>query len=366
MKIGIKKLENLPEAKSWICSIRINQLKYLSNSLLFFLILFFHLLSAFSNNSKELRNEGDSLILNPIVKVALLQITPCGANLEANLKKGDEYCRKAKTLGADIVLFPEMWSTGYSEFHMPGIDPSQKDCPLSFEEWKASAIDSESDFIIHFQHLAKELNITIVMNYLEKWNGPPRNSSTVIDSNGNILMTYAKVHTCDFTTMEANCTPGDDFYVCELPVRGDRVKIGVMICYDREAPESARILMLKGAELILTPNACRLDEKRINQFQSRAFENAVGVAMANYPKPLQNGHSCAFNSYGNKIFVAGQREGIFIIPFDMDKLRAHREKTIFGNAFRRPDKYHLLISPGVDSTFIRNNALGAKFIRGKR
>ena len=87
-------------------------------------------------------------------------------------------------------------------------------------------------------------------------------------------MTYAKVHTSDMKLTESNCTPGEDFYVCDLPVGNEKVKVGAMICFDREFPESARILMLKGAELVLTPNACSLDEKRINQFQARAFENA--------------------------------------------------------------------------------------------
>src|SRR4051794_38026705 len=58
-----------------------------------------------------------------------------------------------------------------------------------------------------------------------------------------------------------------------------------MICYDREFPESARVLMLGGAELILTPNACGLDADRLGQFRARAYENMVGVAMANYATP---------------------------------------------------------------------------------
>jgi len=338
-------------------------LKNLKNSLVFLSVLILFSLAGFS---KDFRNERNPVSSDSIIKVALLQIRPNGADVEANLKKGDEYCRQSKAMGADIVLFPEMWSIGYSEFHMPGIDPSLKNCPLSFEEWNAKALDSKSEFILHFQHLAEELNMAIVINYLEKWNGPPRNSSSLIDSKGNILMTYAKVHTCDFTLMEASCTPGDDFYVCELPVREEKVKIGIMICYDREPPESARILMLKGAELTLTPNSCTLDKKRINQFQTRALENAVGVAMTNYPKPFQNGHSCAFDSKGDKLLIAGEREGIFIIPFNIIKIREHRKRTIYGNAFRRPDKYHMLISPAVDSIFIRNNGLGEKFIREKR
>ena len=108
-------------------------------------------------------------------------------------------------------------------------------------------------------------------------------------------MTYAKVHTCDFS-MEAACTPGDDFYVCSLDTDKGDVKVGAMICFDREFPESARILMLKGAELILTPNSCLLDDGRVGQFRARAFENMVGVAMTNYAAPQCNGRSVAFDA----------------------------------------------------------------------
>ena len=357
MGIKIKFIKN----KTRLADLRI--LKNLINLSSFFLFL---LLFPIPGYSKNLKNEGYQDSSDSIIKVALLQIRPYGADIDANLKKGDEYCRKAKALGADIVLFPEMWSIGYSSFYLPGNVPPEKNHSLSFEEWEAKAIDLKSEFITHFQYLASELNMAIVINYLEKWNGLPRNSSTLIDSKGIILMTYAKVHTCDFTTMEAKCTPGDDFYVCELPIKGDRVKIGIMICYDREPPESARILMLKGAELILTPNACTLDKKRIDQFQTRALENAVGVAMTNYPKPFQNGHSCAFDSKGDKLLMTGEHEGIFIVPFNIIKIREHRKITIYGNAYRRPDKYQILTSPRVDSIFIRNNGLGGKFIREKR
>ncbi len=318
------------------------------------------------NVSKVVAQDGGSELSDKVIKVAILQIDPVGANVDENLKKGDEYCRKAKSLGADIALFPEMWSIGYSGYHWPGSVFTPDKYPLSFEDWKALAVDSGSEFIVHFQKLAIELDMSIVITYLEKWNGLPRNSATVIDSKGNILMTYAKVHTSDMHVIESNCTPGDDFYVCDLPIGSDIVKIGIMTCFDREFPESARILMLKGAELILTPNACGIGEKRINLFQARAIENVVGVAMANYPEPSQNGHSCAFDGSGDKIIVAGESEGIFIATFDMEKLREERKRTNVANAYRRPQKYKLLISPEVDSIFIRNNGKGEKFDREKR
>jgi len=291
-----------------------------------------------------------------IVKVALLQMTASGYDQNANLVKGEAFCRQAKEMGADIALFPEMWNVGYTFY-----DPSQAD---GRDMWEAQAISQDDKFVVHFRSLAKELNMAIVLTYLERWEGAPRGSALLIDRNGEIVMTYAKVHTCDFDK-EAALTPGDDYHVAMLNTEKGEVKAGVMICYDREFPESARILMLKGAELILTPNACELEENRLGQFRARAYENMVGVAMANYAAPQENGHSVAFDAVAfdenertqnTLIIEAGEEEGVYIAEFDMDRIRAYRERETWGNAFRKPQKYGLLISPEVEHPFIRASA----------
>jgi len=259
-------------------------------------------------------------------------------------------------MGADIALFPEMWNIG----HTP--------CPPDEEgrnRWQAQAIAPDDGFIAHFKELAKELRMAIALTYLERWDGAPRNSVSIIDRHGEILMTYAKVHTCDFS-MEAACTPGDDFCVCTLDTDKGDVKIGAMICFDREFPESARVLMLKGAELILTPNACTLDDGRIGQFRARAFENMTGVAMANYAAPQHNGRSIAFDAVSfdeidgeardTLIIEAGEGEGVYLAAFDLDKLRAYRERESWGNAFRKPRSYGILSSPDVEPPFVRKSA----------
>jgi N-carbamoylputrescine amidase len=301
------------------------------------------------------------------IRIAMLQMNPIGFDIEANMVKGDEFCRRAKEMGADIVLFPEIWSIGYSRYYWEGSKKyTPEKYPLSYKEWKNTALDERSDFIVHFKKLAKELNMAIAITYLEKWDPQPRNSVSLIDASGDIKMTYAKVHTSDMKLTESNCTPGDDFYVCDLQVGNETVKVGAMICFDREFPESARILMLKGAEIILTPNACGLDDKRIHQFQTRAYENALAVVMTNYAAPSQNGHSCAFDANGDEINIAGEKEGIYLADLDINKIREHRKKTIWGNAFRRTRKYNLLISNDVDSVFFRTNDVGKKFDRMKR
>jgi N-carbamoylputrescine amidase len=290
-----------------------------------------------------------------LVKIALLQMTACGNDQEANLAKGEAFCRQARERGADIALFPEMWNIGYT-FH----DPAQ---PQAREIWQGQAVSQQDGFVTHFQALARELNMAIALTYLETWDGAPRNSVSLIDRHGEIVLIYAKVHTCDFDK-EAALTPGEDFYVSTLDTEQGDVRMGAMICFDREFPESARLLMLKGAELIVTPNACELEANRIGQFRARAFENMVGVAMTNYAAPQENGHSVAFDGvafdeHGTRetcLVEAGEEEGVYLAEFDMDAIRAWREREVWGNAYRKPRHYTLLTSPAVDQPFIRAEA----------
>jgi len=287
-------------------------------------------------------------------------MTSCGLDRDASLAKGELFCRRARARGADVALFPEMWSVGMTFF-----DPKREG---ERERWRAQAISRDDPFIMHFRKLAAELNMAIALTYLEKWEGRPRNSVSLIDRRGEIILTFAKVHTCEFD-IECEITPGDDFPVCELDTEQGAVKIGFMICYDREFPESARILMLRGAELILTPNACTLDHHRIDQFKTRAFENMTGVAMTNYAAPRNNGHSIAFDAAAytqgipeelpgrdTLIIEAGEQEDVYIATFDMDSLRSYRERETWGNSYRRPRLYEMLTSDEVEQPFIRKDA----------
>jgi len=290
-----------------------------------------------------------------VVNVALLQMVASGGDQQANLAKGEAFCRRAKSLGADIVLFPEMWSIGYT---LPRVS-----APHEQAAWWRHAIDSQDHFVRHFQALAQELNMAMALTYLEKSAHALRNAVSLIDRHGAMRLTYAKVHTCDFDT-EAVLTPGEDFYVCALDTAHEAINVGMMICFDREFPESARVLMLKGAELILTPNACMLEPNRIGQFRARAFENMVGVAMANYAAPQANGHSVAFDgiafdAYGSRdtcLVEAGEEEGVYLAAFDMARLRAWREREVWGNAYRKLRAYQLLTVPAVTPPFVRADA----------
>lgn len=286
------------------------------------------------------------------LKVALLQLMP-EDTIEGNLHKGMEYCVKSKEMGADIALFPEMWSVGYN-------------IPNDMDALKEYAIAADGIFVNSFGKLAKELNMAIGITFLEKYDPLPRNTLCLFDRFGNKALTYAKVHTCDFD-IECKLTPGDDFFVADLDTQKGNVKIGAMICYDREFPESARILMLKGAEIILVPNACPMEINRLSQLRARAFENMVGIATVNYPqgKPDCNGHSTAFDGIAYRpsenssrdtlIIEAGEREGIYIADFPVDEIRVYRSREVHGNAYRHPQKYKLLVSRCIEEPFGRED-----------
>ena len=288
-----------------------------------------------------------------LLNIALLQIAP-GNTLEENLQKGIEACKKAKAEGAEIALFPEMWSNGYNIYNRP------------VEEWKAEAIEQNSAFVQTFSRLAKELELAIGLTFLEKYKNNPRNSLVLFDRQGEEKLLYAKVHTCDFD-VEGNLTPGEDFYVTELDTSCGKVKVGAMICYDREFPESARILMLKGAELLLVPNACPMELNRLSQLRARAYENMMAIATCNYPEtvPDCNGNSSVFDgvaylpelpgSRDTCILQADQKEGIYMAKLDLEQLRSYREREVHGNAYRHPKKCSLLVDTKIDPPFIRKN-----------
>ncbi len=274
------------------------------------------------------------------LRVALLQTEPTGT-LEGNLKKGIDYCRQAAKNGADIAIFPEMYSIGYDIYGRPA------------EDWTKQAIGADDAFVAAFRDIAAELEMAVGITFLEKHDPAPLNTVILFDRKGRQALKYSKVHTCDFSA-EAALSPGEEFYVCELDTKAGLVKTGSMICFDREFPESARILMLKGAELILAPNACPMEINRLSALRTRAYENMLAVATCNYPDtvPDCNGHSTVFDGVAwlrdepgvrdMCILEADGSDGIFYADIDLDMLRSYRESEVMGNKYRRAGVYGIL------------------------
>ena len=278
------------------------------------------------------------------LKVAMVQYDANEPNIDFNTKVAMKYIKEAKKSGAGIVLVPECFLTAYCcpdivEELLP-LEELENDS--EFIGWCNSAVTEEEEHVLQIRKLAKELQIGVVITAFTKGEKYPQNTAFIIDRNGDIILKYSKVHTCDFD-WERYLESGQEFKVCKF----DGVNIGVMICYDREYPESARELMLQGAEIIFNPNCCGGMEPRLKELSVRAMENMVGVAMANPPAPGM-GRSAAFNPMvwdengevlDNTIIVAEEFfEGIVYAEFDIDVIRKYRENEDLGK-FRKPRAY---------------------------
>ncbi len=290
-----------------------------------------------------------------LLTVALLQLASEGS-AEANAEKAAAACREAKDKGADIALLPEMYSMGYDLYARPA------------EDWLAEAIPADSPYVRRLASLAGELNMAIGVTLLEAYDPAPRNTLLLFDRHGKRVLSYSKVHTCDFGP-ERHLTPGTDFPVCTLDTAAGDVRVGAMICYDREFPETARILMLGGAELILVPNACPMEQNRLAQLRGRAYENMLAIATCNYPDgepkraPDCNGHSTLFDgvaywegfegSRDTCVLEADGGEGVFTGVLDLGMLRAYRKTENQANTFRRPSLYGALTEEGISEEFRR-------------
>lgn len=275
-----------------------------------------------------------------IFKTAVLQKRSLDKELSKSVNIIISNMECAAENNADILLLPECFITGY-------------ELPIENKD----ALTDDSECISSLCSAAQRLHIGVVATALTQGRTKPQNSAFVIDKDGKILMKYSKVHTCDFAD-EKCLESGEEFKVCDF----HGIKLGIMICYDREYPESARILMLKGAEIILVPNDCGAMRPRVQALSTRAYENMAGIVMAN-PNGENCGNSCAFSPIcwdrngacvDNTIFLADEMtEGLYYASFDMEQLRSYREREMMGNTFRKVKAYGDLLSTKVEYPFIR-------------
>lgn len=280
------------------------------------------------------------------LKIALIQHDAKTPDIEQNTITAKKLIREASTNGADLVLFPECFLTAYTAPDICGkLLPVQEiENSPEFIKWCENALTEEEGHFVQIKNLAAELNTGVVITGFSKGKKYPQNTAWLIDRDGKVILKYSKVHTCDFD-WESYLESGNSFPVC----RFDGITIGCMICYDREYPESARELMLGGAELIMHPNCCGGIPPRLKELSVRAMENMVGIAMAN-PPAQRMGNSCAFSpvvwtkeGMDNTIFVGNElEETIYYVTFDMDEIRAYREKEDLGK-YRKTKAYKRMV-----------------------
>jgi len=303
-------------------------------------------------------------------KIALLQMKAAIKEIDENTQIAEKFCREAAEKGSDLALFPEMFSTGYAALEGDPFGPwkavafeNEKPDNKAIVEESSYAIDDTHPYVERFRTLAGKLEMAIAVTYMSTGDNAPQNSVLIIDRHGQDLFKYSKIHLFEPFLVDATCEPGEQYIVKDLDTKAGPVKIGAMICADRDHPEPGRILMKYGAEIVIVPNACPLKELGngiiTDMVRVRAFENAMAFAICNYPSPQQDGHSAAFAPDGSVVLRAGAEEGVYIADYDIDAIRQYRRTTNLGDAFRKERFYKPLIEAPVPEEFAdRKNAVG--------
>ncbi|MFC1479289.1 carbon-nitrogen hydrolase family protein [Planctomycetota bacterium] len=261
------------------------------------------------------------------VTIAGIQYAGLKEKKKENLETGIRLIREAADKGAQIVMSPEVVLTGFV-----GGDT---------EKSLAEPIPGETTEMLG--ELAHELDIYILFGLSELNNGEICNAMAAISRTGELMGVMRKVHINKYE-VSGGWRNGSDFPVWDFSTPTGTFKGGVMICYDREVPESARILMLKDADIIFNPLACGCPTDDIHRclLRTRAFENEVYIFMVNHAAPSQNGHSIVFDYNGNIIQELDSEEGILMHEFDLDDLVNYRVTGIYGKHHRRPELYEIL------------------------
>lgn len=264
-------------------------------------------------------------------KIALVQYQSVLGDLQKNADRAVEMVRESAAKGAKIVCFPEMFNTGYN-FQLIG--DGFHNC--------GETIDGHT--ITRLQKVARECACYVIapITLEKKVKGVFYNAAVVIDDEGVVLGDYSKHHL--WAAERYYFHAGEDIPVFDTKYG----KIGVMICYDAGFPETARILTLKGAELIFMPSAWRIqdwDMWKLN-IPQRALENTLYVAGVN-----RFGHEDDLYMFGNskvadwrgRIIAESkeEKEEIVYAEIDLDQLTKAR-LDIHYLKDRRPDSYKLL------------------------
>lgn len=262
-----------------------------------------------------------------MLKVAITQFS-MSEKYEENIAKADSLIKEAKDKGAQIILLPELFEGHYF-------------CQIEdYDNFELAEEAFNSKTLQHFQKVSKELNVVLPISFFEKDGNCFFNSLAMIDSNGEILGIYRKSHipTGECYEEKFYFTPGDTGFKVFATSFG---KIGVGICWDQWFPETARILALQGAEILLFPTAIGsepvLDKDSKNHWQNTMkghaaanimpllASNRVGIEKAKNSSMKFFGSSFIADQHGDFVEEMNrEEEGVRVAEFDLKEIAKER------------------------------------------
>ena len=251
------------------------------------------------------------------MKVALIQMS-CTPNVEFNLQKLAKGITQAAQRGAELVVLQELHNTPYF---------CQMENPDLFD--LAESIPGPStDF---FGTLARQFGVVIVTSLFERRAaGLYHNTAVVIEKDGTIAGKYRKMHIPDDPAYYEKFyfTPGDLGFE---PIDTSVGRLGVQVCWDQWYPEGARLMALRGADLLIYPTAIGYESSDTPEEQARqreawttvqrghAVANGLPVIAVNRTghEPDPSGQTHGIQFWGSS-FVAGP-QGEFLFRADIDE-----------------------------------------------
>lgn len=245
------------------------------------------------------------------MKIAMLQMAVLEKNKQGNVARGLQLARQAAE-GHDLIVMPEVWTTGYSLGHL------DKDAEVP-----------GSGALLELQKIAAETGCRIIAGSVPmRRQGKVYNTSAAIDSKGSIVSLYDKVHLFGLFNEEKFFAPGNNFSAYDL----DGLRCGSTICYDMRFPELYRHLALQGARMIFCPAEwpeARGDIWRLLA-QARAAENHIFLIAVNCAGTFKGapfyGHSMVVDPGGRIVAEAGMEEEIVSCTIDLEEIDRVRRR----------------------------------------
>lgn len=270
-----------------------------------------------------------------MAKITLVQFESALCRPDENVSKAISIVEEAGAFGSDIVVFPEMFSTGY-ELSIVGPRITELAEPLN------------GPTITALRRAARDANVNVVAPialYHDDLPGVPFNSAVLINRQGEVQGVYDKQHLWAMERFYFRGGNGSPVFHTDVGT------IGIMICYDMGFPETARMLALQGAQIILCPSAwCEPDHDvwDIN-VPARALENTVFVCAVNRygrEKDLyMGGHSKVCDPRGRVVAeLLEERPGVLTVDLDLALVTANRQTSPYLRD-RRPELYRNVLLP---------------------
>ncbi len=244
------------------------------------------------------------------MRIAVFQGKSSVGELDGNLKRLISISEEASEMGAFLMLFPELFLSGYT-------------LDRKVLEDGAHFLDEKLDEIVK---LSRDLDMAIVFGTPRIVGGKLRNSVAVIKKKREALF-YDKTHL--FRREKEVFEPGDDFLVFDF--KG--VRFGVLVCYEVGFPEVARVLALRGAQVLLAPFAFGKEREMIYETatRARAIENGAYLAASSTTgKGLMDfiGRSRIVHPSGRVMKQIDEGEGLLIGDIDLSALDHYRYEEV--------------------------------------